>query len=87
VTAVHAWGFGFYGLSVFVARLRSERGWSNGLVSGSTIALYLDGAMLITRVPWWWRGCGFAWSCSRACCGRRNGVGSANQEPAAAIAG
>lgn len=50
-TAVHAWGFGFYGMSVFVARLQVEQGWPTGLVSAATIAFYLFGAVLITRMP------------------------------------
>ena len=51
LVAIQAWGFGFYGLSVFVARLQAEQGWSTSLVSGATIAFYLVGAALITRLP------------------------------------
>ena len=51
LVAIQAWGFGFYGLSVFVARLQAEQGWSTALVSGATIAFYLVGAALITRLP------------------------------------
>lgn len=50
-TAIHAWGFGFYGMSVFVARLQAEQGWSTALVSAATIAFYLVGAVMVARMP------------------------------------
>ena len=49
--AIHAWGFGFYGMSVFVARLQAEQGWSTSLVSAATIAFYLVGAVMVARMP------------------------------------
>lgn len=51
--AVFAWGFGFYGVSVYVAELHRGRGWSAGLISSATMLYYLGGALLLTRVPGW----------------------------------
>ena len=49
--AVHAWTFGFYGLSAYVAALQLERGWSTALTSGATSAFYLFGAVVLARAP------------------------------------
>lgn len=49
--AVHAWTYGFYGLSAFVAAFQVERGWSSALTSGATSAFYLLGAVVLTRAP------------------------------------
>lgn len=49
-SALFAWGFGFYGLSVYVAELQRLRGWSSSLVASAVTAYYLLGAMLLTRV-------------------------------------
>ena len=35
-TATFAWGFGFYGNSVYVAVLHDTRGWSLSLITGAT---------------------------------------------------
>lgn len=40
--AVFAWGFGFYGQSVYLAALRDTRGWSTSLISGATTTYYLS---------------------------------------------
>ena len=49
--AVFAWGFGFYGQSVYLAALRATRGWSATLISGATTTFYLCGAVLLALVP------------------------------------
>ncbi len=49
-TAIFAWGFGFYGQSVYVAQLQATRGWSAALISSATTVYYLAGALLLTRV-------------------------------------
>ena len=49
--AVHAWTYGFYGLSAYVAAFQLERGWSSTLTAGATSAFYLLGAVLLARAP------------------------------------
>ncbi len=49
--AVFAWGFGFYGQSVYFAALRGTQGWSAALISGATTTFYLWGALLLALVP------------------------------------
>jgi MFS family permease len=49
-TAIFAWGFGFYGQSVYLAELQRTHGWSSSLISSATTAFYLIGALLLTRV-------------------------------------
>ncbi|HUA52480.1 MAG TPA: hypothetical protein VMB81_09965 [Candidatus Sulfotelmatobacter sp.] len=50
-SAVLAWGFGFYGQSVFLATLRTEHGWSTALIATATTSYYLVGAVLIALTP------------------------------------
>jgi MFS family permease len=52
-TALFAWGFGFYGVSVYVAELHATRGWSASLISLATTLYYLGSALLLARVPGW----------------------------------
>src|SRR5215469_6690524 len=49
-TATFAWGFGFYGNSVYVAVLHDLRGWSLSLITGATTLYYLAGAVLLMHV-------------------------------------
>ena len=49
-TATFAWGFGFYGNSVYVAVLHDTRGWSLSLITGATTLYYLAGAVLLIYV-------------------------------------
>ena len=49
--AIHSWGFGFYGLSAYVARLTLEQGWPAALTSGATVGYYLFSAVLLVRAP------------------------------------
>src|SRR5262244_3317059 len=50
LTAVFAWGFGFYGQSVYLSELHRLRGWSSFLTGSATTTFYLSGALLVTRV-------------------------------------
>ena len=50
VMALCAWGWGFYGHSVYVAELTRIMGWSTGFVAGATTAYSLAGAALIPFV-------------------------------------
>jgi len=50
-SAVLAWGFGFYGQSVFLATLRAQHGWSTSLIASATTSYYLVGAVLIALTP------------------------------------
>jgi uncharacterized integral membrane protein len=49
-TAVFAWGFGFYGQSVYLAELHRARGWSTFIIASATTVFYLAGALGVTRV-------------------------------------
>ncbi len=48
--ATFAWGFGFYGQSVFLAELHATRGWPTSLIASATTVNYLTGAVLLTCV-------------------------------------
>ncbi|MBI3513391.1 MAG: MFS transporter [Proteobacteria bacterium] len=50
-SAVVAWGFGFYGQSVFLAALQASQGWSTSLIASATTTYYLAGAVLIALTP------------------------------------
>src|SRR6201999_972874 len=45
--AVFAWGFGFYGQSVFLAQLHRMHGWPTSTIGAATTVCYLCGALLI----------------------------------------
>jgi MFS family permease len=49
-TATFAWGFGFYGQSVYLAELQRLRGWSVSTISGASTLFYLAGALALVRV-------------------------------------
>ncbi|MBV8168860.1 MAG: MFS transporter, partial [Alphaproteobacteria bacterium] len=53
VSALTAWGFGFYGQSVFLASLQVSQGWSTALIASATTSYYLCGAVLIALTPDW----------------------------------
>src|SRR5690242_16011880 len=53
VSALTAWGFGFYGQSVFLASLQVSQGWSTALIASATTSYYLCGALLIALTPDW----------------------------------
>jgi MFS family permease len=50
VIAIFGWGFGFYGIGVFLAELVERRGWATSAVSSAVTVLYLVGAALIAFV-------------------------------------
>lgn len=51
--AVFGWGFGFYGLGVYLAQLPKLRGWSLSAVSAGVTGYYLAGALLVAFVSDW----------------------------------
>ncbi len=48
--ATFAWGFGFYGQSVYLADLHATRGWPSSLIASATTVNYLTGALLMSCV-------------------------------------
>jgi predicted MFS family arabinose efflux permease len=48
--AVFAWGFGFYGQSVFLAELHRMHGWPTSVIGAATTCFYLGGAVLMPFV-------------------------------------
>jgi MFS family permease len=48
--AVFGWGFGFYGIGVFLAELVARHGWATRSVASAVTVLYLTGAVLIAQV-------------------------------------
>lgn len=52
-SALTAWGFGFYGQSVFLQSLQVSQGWSTTLIASATTSYYLCGAVLIAFTPDW----------------------------------
>jgi len=49
-TAVFAWGFGFYGQSVYFADLHATRGWPASLIASATTVYYLAGGLMLAYV-------------------------------------
>jgi MFS family permease len=48
--AVFGWGFGFYGIGVFLAELVERHGWATRSVAAAVTVLYLVGAVLIAFI-------------------------------------
>lgn len=48
--AVFAWGFGFYGQSVYFADLHALHGWPASLIASATTVYYLAGGLLLAYV-------------------------------------
>ncbi len=48
--ATFAWGFGFYGQSVYFADLQRAHGWPASLIASATTVYYLVGAVLLSQV-------------------------------------
>ena len=48
--ALFAWGFGFYGQSVYLAELHRVRGWPTSVIGAATTVFYLAGALLVPFV-------------------------------------
>jgi MFS family permease len=49
-TATFAWGFGFYGQSVYFAVLHQTHGWPSSLIASATTVYYLAGGVLLIWV-------------------------------------
>ena len=50
VSAVFAWGFGFYAHGIYLVELRKAHGWSTGLISSVITGHYVLGALLLPRI-------------------------------------
>jgi MFS family permease len=48
--AIFGWGFGFYGIGVFLAELVERHGWATSAVASAVTVLYLVGAALIAFI-------------------------------------
>lgn len=58
--AVFAWGFGFYGPSIFLQTLHASRGWSISLISAAITAHFLWSAAMVACLPNAYRRYGLA---------------------------
>jgi MFS family permease len=52
LSAVFAWGFGFYAHGIYLVELQKARGWSTGLISSIVTGHYVLGALLLPRIAW-----------------------------------
>lgn len=52
VSAVFAWGFGFYAHGIYLVELQKVHGWSTGLISSVVTGHYVLGALLLPRIAW-----------------------------------
>jgi predicted MFS family arabinose efflux permease len=50
VTALFGWGFGFSGMSVYLAELHRLHGWSRGLIGAAITSYYLGGAACMVLI-------------------------------------
>ena len=50
LSAVFAWGFGFYAHGIYLVELRKAHGWSTGLISSIVTGHYVLGALLLPRI-------------------------------------
>ena len=50
ISAVFAWGFGFYAHGIYLVELQKARGWSTGLISSVVTGHYVLGALLLPRI-------------------------------------
>jgi MFS family permease len=50
VSAVFAWGFGFYAHGIYLVELQRAHGWSTGLISSIITGHYVLGAVLLPRI-------------------------------------
>ena len=48
--ALYGWGFGFYGLSLYLVALRKIHGWSPALISTGVTFYYVLGAFAVMQV-------------------------------------
>jgi MFS family permease len=50
MSAVFAWGFGFYAHGIYLVELQQAHGWSTGLISSIVTGHYVLGALLLPRI-------------------------------------
>ena len=50
ISALFAWGFGFYAHGIYLVELQKARGWSTGLISSVVTGHYVLGALLLPRI-------------------------------------
>ncbi|WP_422003307.1 MFS transporter [Reyranella sp.] len=50
LSAIFAWGFGFYAHGIYLVELRREHGWSTGLISSIVTGHYVLGALLLPHI-------------------------------------
>jgi MFS family permease len=50
VVALYGWGFGFYGLSLYLVALTKAHGWSAATISAAITFYYVAGAFLVMQV-------------------------------------
>jgi len=50
LSAVFAWGFGFYAHGIYLVELQKAHGWSTGLISSIVTGHYALGALLLPRI-------------------------------------
>src|SRR5260370_33630807 len=50
VIALYGWGFGFYGLSLYLVALHKTHGWSPATISAAITFYYIVGAFLMMQV-------------------------------------
>ncbi|MDP3243374.1 MAG: MFS transporter, partial [Reyranella sp.] len=50
VSAVFAWGFGFYAHGIYLVELQRAHGWSTGFISSVVTMHYVLGALLLPRI-------------------------------------
>jgi MFS family permease len=50
LSAVFAWGFGFYAHGIYIVELQKARGWSTGLISSIVTGHYVLGALLLPQI-------------------------------------
>src|SRR5471030_596893 len=48
--ALYGWGFGFYGLSLYLVALQKTRGWSPAAISAGITFYYVLGAFAVMQV-------------------------------------
>ena len=53
MSALFAWGFGFYAHGIYLVQLQAAHGWSTGLISSIVTAHYVLGALLLPRIVEW----------------------------------
>jgi MFS family permease len=50
VVALYGWGFGFYGLSLYLVALQHDHGWTPGVISTGITFYYVLGAFVVMQV-------------------------------------